>query len=85
MVFTNEETFLLYILLSFQTTNCQFCSETYSNQISLLDHYAEQHQEETYNCAGCSQLFSTLNEWRAHMCRRPIKGKVVSTVQMHRN
>lgn len=58
--------------------HCQFCAEDYKGKMALLDHYAEQHQDETYNCANCSQVFNSLNKWRSHLCRRPKKETRVS-------
>lgn len=53
--------------------SCRFCGETYSSRVSMIDHYAEVHQDETYNCENCSKIFYTLNDWRSHLCRRPVR------------
>lgn len=60
-----------------EATNCQFCGEKFHGKINLLEHYAQEHQDETYNCTNCRELFNSLNHWRSHCCRRPKKEKRV--------
>lgn len=60
-----------------EATSCQFCSEKFHGKINLLEHYAKEHQDETYNCTNCRELFNSLNHWRSHCCRRPKKEKRV--------
>lgn len=60
-----------------EEAQCQFCHEMFAGKIALLDHYAEMHQEETYNCTNCHQIFNKLDDWRAHLCRRPLREKQV--------
>lgn len=74
----DQEYSLQQVIEPTEAANCQFCSEPFETKVSLLDHYAADHQDETYNCTNCQKLFNSLNEWRSHLCRRPKRGKRVS-------
>lgn len=59
---------------------CPNCPHLFNDKAALLDHYAAEHQDETWDCRNCNQVFASPEECRSHVCKRREKEKRVSDV-----